>query len=205
MFFGTRARSFSPMAAKVFVKYLIKWASTLFVALFSFPSCALNTLDFTRVNKNQLRPTAAVQMAKLRKYLSPVSVQAWRWKQWGGGGGWGVVILYPDLTLSCLLLGRSGYEIRSIPLASSLTVAFCLYSPKYCHLPPSGTFAQIHLKCLPNIQAKISISNFQFDRMEDLPENHFRVSGASLVNITNYYKFTRSLSWIRESDWLYYA
>ena len=57
----------------------------------------------------------------------------------------GVVISYPDLTLSCLGLGRSGYEIRSIPLASSLTQAFCLYSLKYCHLPPSGTFAQINL------------------------------------------------------------
>ena len=30
-------------------------------------------------------------------------------------------------------------------------------------------------------------SLFQFDRMQDLPENHFRVSGASWVNIMNYY------------------
>ena len=29
-------------------------------------------------------------------------------------------------------------------------------------------------------------SLFQFDRMQNLPENHFRVSGASLVNIINY-------------------
>ena len=28
---------------------------------------------------------------------------------------------------------------------------------------------------------------FQFDRMQDLPENHFGVSGASWVNIINYY------------------
>ena len=33
---------------------------------------------------------------------------------------------------------------------------------------------------------KKNISKFQFDRMQDLPENHFRVSGASSVNITNY-------------------
>ena len=32
---------------------------------------------------------------------------------------------------------------------------------------------------------KINISKFQFDRMQDLPENHFRVSGASWVNINN--------------------
>ena len=32
---------------------------------------------------------------------------------------------------------------------------------------------------------KSKISKFQFDRMQDLPENHFRVSGASWVNINN--------------------
>ena len=31
--------------------------------------------------------------------------------------------------------------------------------------------------------SKINISKFQFDRMQDLPENHFRVSGAFEVNI----------------------
>ena len=31
--------------------------------------------------------------------------------------------------------------------------------------------------------SKINISKFQFDRMQDLPENHFRVRGASWVNI----------------------
>ena len=36
---------------------------------------------------------------------------------------------------------------------------------------------------------KINISKFQFDRMQDLRENHFRVSGASWVNITNYYYY----------------
>ena len=32
---------------------------------------------------------------------------------------------------------------------------------------------------------QINISKFQFDRMQDLPENHFRVSGASWVKIIN--------------------
>ena len=36
------------------------------------------------------------------------------------------------------------------------------------------------------LPSKIKISKFQFDRMQDLPENHFRVSGASWVNINNY-------------------
>jgi len=31
------------------------------------------------------------------------------------------------------------------------------------------------------LSSKINISKFQFDRMQDLPENHFRVSGASWV------------------------
>ena len=30
---------------------------------------------------------------------------------------------------------------------------------------------------------KLTPTLFQFDRMQDLPENHFRVSGASWVNI----------------------
>ena len=32
---------------------------------------------------------------------------------------------------------------------------------------------------------KINISKFQFDWMQDLPENNFRVSGAFWVNINN--------------------
>jgi len=32
------------------------------------------------------------------------------------------------------------------------------------------------------LSSKINISKFQFDQMQDLPENHFRVSGASWVN-----------------------
>jgi len=36
------------------------------------------------------------------------------------------------------------------------------------------------------ISSKINISKFQFDQMQDLPENYFRVSGASWVNINNY-------------------
>ena len=35
------------------------------------------------------------------------------------------------------------------------------------------------------LSSKINISKFQVDRMQDLPENHFRVSGASWVNINN--------------------
>ena len=35
--------------------------------------------------------------------------------------------------------------------------------------------------------SKINISKFQFDRMQDLPENHYRVRGASWGNINNYY------------------
>ena len=31
----------------------------------------------------------------------------------------------------------------------------------------------------------VFISKFQFDQMQDLPENHFRVNGASWANITN--------------------
>ena len=34
--------------------------------------------------------------------------------------------------------------------------------------------------------SKLTPSLFQFDRMQDLPENHFRMSGASQVNIINY-------------------
>jgi len=37
------------------------------------------------------------------------------------------------------------------------------------------------------LSSKINISKFQFDRMQDIPENHFRVSRASWVNIINYY------------------
>ena len=37
--------------------------------------------------------------------------------------------------------------------------------------------------------SKLTPSLFQFDRMQDLPENHFRVSGASWVNIIHYYSF----------------
>jgi len=33
--------------------------------------------------------------------------------------------------------------------------------------------------------SKLTPSLFQFDRMHDLPENHFGVSGASWVNIIN--------------------
>ena len=33
------------------------------------------------------------------------------------------------------------------------------------------------------LYSKIIISKFPFDRMQDVPENHFRVSGASWVNI----------------------
>ena len=32
----------------------------------------------------------------------------------------------------------------------------------------------------------LNICKFQFDRMQDLPENHFLVGGASWVNINNY-------------------
>ena len=37
------------------------------------------------------------------------------------------------------------------------------------------------------LSSKINISKFQFDVMQDLPEDHFRVSGASWVVIINYY------------------
>ena len=37
--------------------------------------------------------------------------------------------------------------------------------------------------------SKLTPSLFQFDRMQDLPENHFRVSEASWVNIINYYYY----------------
>ena len=36
------------------------------------------------------------------------------------------------------------------------------------------------------LSSKINTSKFQLDRMRDLPENHFRVSGASWVNMNNY-------------------
>ena len=39
------------------------------------------------------------------------------------------------------------------------------------------------------LSSKINFSKFQFDRMRDLPENHFRVSGDSRVNINNYYYY----------------
>ena len=40
------------------------------------------------------------------------------------------------------------------------------------------------------VSSKINISKFQFDRMRDIPENHFQVSEASWVNINNYYFLT---------------
>ena len=40
------------------------------------------------------------------------------------------------------------------------------------------------------LSSKINISKFQFDRMQDLPENHFWVSGASWVNINNNYNIS---------------
>ena len=39
------------------------------------------------------------------------------------------------------------------------------------------------------LSSKINISKLQFDRMQDLPENHFWVSGASWVNINYYYYY----------------
>ena len=39
------------------------------------------------------------------------------------------------------------------------------------------------------LSSKINISKLQFDRMQDLPENHFRVSRASWVNINYYYYY----------------
>ena len=36
------------------------------------------------------------------------------------------------------------------------------------------------------LSSKINITKFQFNWMQDLPENHFWVSGASWVNISNY-------------------
>ena len=39
------------------------------------------------------------------------------------------------------------------------------------------------------LSSKLNISKIQFDRMQDLPENHFRVSGASWVNINYYYYY----------------
>ena len=42
--------------------------------------------------------------------------------------------------------------------------------------------------------SKTNISKFQFDRIQDIPENHFRVSGASWANITNYYYNFQSTS-----------
>ena len=39
---------------------------------------------------------------------------------------------------------------------------------------------------------KLTPSLFQFDRMQDLPENHFRVSGASWVNIINFFFLIRN-------------
>ena len=41
--------------------------------------------------------------------------------------------------------------------------------------------------------SKINISKFQFDRMQVLPENHFRVSGASWVNIKSLAGFWRAV------------
>ena len=43
------------------------------------------------------------------------------------------------------------------------------------------------------LSSKINISKFQFDRMKDLPENQFRASGNSWVNISNYYYYYYSL------------
>ena len=42
------------------------------------------------------------------------------------------------------------------------------------------------------LSSKINISKFQFDWVQDLPENHFRVCGASWVNIINYYYYRGS-------------
>ena len=39
------------------------------------------------------------------------------------------------------------------------------------------------------LSSRINISKFQFNQMQDLPENHFRVSGASWVNINDYYYY----------------
>ena len=33
------------------------------------------------------------------------------------------------------------------------------------------------------LSSKTNSFKFQFDRMQDIPENHFRVSGASWINI----------------------
>ena len=43
------------------------------------------------------------------------------------------------------------------------------------------------LLCPEKFFSDFLLSKFLFDRMQGLPENHFRVRGASWVNIVNYY------------------
>ena len=49
------------------------------------------------------------------------------------------------------------------------------------------------------LSSRINISKFQFDRMQDLPVNHFRVSGASWVNINNSIQFKMAFELVQES------
>ena len=79
-----------------------------------------------------------------------------------------------------VLLGKSGWHSghqSRLPLLLQMLLSGLSFSrsqPDFegffraLRFPPSST---------------LSPSLFQFDRMQDLPENHFRVSGASWVNI----------------------
>ena len=49
------------------------------------------------------------------------------------------------------------------------------------------------------LSSRINISKFQFDRMQDLPVNHFRVSGASWVNSNNSIQFKMAFEQVQES------
>ena len=70
-----------------------------------------------------------------------------------------------------------------------IALAFHLHGPGSGHkwvklVVGSLLFSERFFSGFP-LSSKINISKFQFDGMHDLPGNHFRVSGASWVNINN--------------------
>ena len=80
---------------------------------------------------------------------------------------------------------RSGHQSRLPPLLQKMFVCGLSFSRSQ---PDFEGFLRA-LRFPPS--SKLTPSLFQFDRMQDLPENHFRVSGASWVNIIHYYYYYR--------------
>ena len=113
--------------------------------------------------------------ARLKNWIGPIETELHYWSRQGSRHG--VVVI----ALASHLRGPgSGHEWVKLV---KLVVGSLLWSERFFSGFSDRFFSGF--SDFP-LSPKINISKFQFDRMQDLPENHFRVSGASWVNINNY-------------------